>query len=38
MRPALEDYDAALSGTKVRDWFVNHFKVKDARLHRMLGV
>lgn len=22
----------------VRDWFVNHFKTKDARLHRKLGV
>ncbi|RTL71414.1 MAG: hemerythrin-like metal-binding protein [Hyphomicrobiales bacterium] len=22
----------------VRDWFVNHFKTRDARLHRMLGV
>ncbi len=22
----------------VRDWFVNHFKSKDARLHRQLGV
>lgn len=32
-----EDYRAALSGT-VRDWFVNHFKSKDARLHSKLGV
>jgi hemerythrin len=24
--------------TAVRDWFVNHFKTKDARLHRLLGV
>ncbi|GBD44805.1 Bacteriohemerythrin [bacterium HR40] len=24
--------------TRVRDWFVNHFKTKDARLHRLLGV
>lgn len=31
------DYEAALS-TAVRDWFVNHFKTKDARLHRLLGV
>lgn len=31
------DYGAALSA-KVRDWFINHFKFKDARLHRMLGV
>ena len=22
----------------VRDWFVNHFKTKDARLHKLLGV
>lgn len=22
----------------VRDWFVTHFKTRDARLHRMLGV
>lgn len=31
------DYEAALSST-VRDWFVEHFKTKDARLHRQLGV
>ena len=31
------DYKASLSST-VRDWFVNHFKTKDARLHRLLGV
>ena len=31
------DYEAALSSA-VRDWFVNHFKTKDARLHRLLGV
>ncbi len=30
-------YSDALSRT-VRDWFVNHFKSKDARLHRKLGV
>jgi hemerythrin len=24
--------------TTVRDWFVNHFKTKDARLHGKLGV
>lgn len=30
-------YGEALSRT-VRDWFVNHFKSKDARLHRKLGV
>jgi len=32
-----EDYRSALSGT-VRDWFVNHFKSKDARLHGKLGI
>ncbi len=31
------DYANALSEA-VRDWFVNHFKTKDARLHKMLGV
>jgi len=31
------DYEAAL-GCAVRDWFVNHFKTRDARLHRLLGV
>jgi hypothetical protein len=31
------DYGAAL-GETVRAWFVNHFKTRDARLHRMLGV
>lgn len=30
-------YDEALSAA-VRDWFVDHFKTKDARLHKMLGV
>jgi len=30
-------YDEALSSA-VRDWFVDHFKTKDARLHRLLGV
>lgn len=30
-------YEAKLSSV-VRDWFVNHFKSKDARLHRRLGV
>ena len=32
-----DDYAGALSDA-VRDWFVNHFKTKDARLHRLLGV
>lgn len=31
------DYKKALSAA-VRDWFVNHFKTKDARLHKQLGV
>jgi len=31
------DYTDALS-KKVGDWFVGHFKTKDARLHRRLGV
>ena len=30
-------YRDALSDT-VRDWFVNHFKSKNARLHKQLGV
>jgi hemerythrin len=30
-------YGDTLSCT-VRDWFVNHFKSKDARLHKRLGV
>ncbi len=31
------DYEEAL-GRAVRDWFVDHFKTKDARLHKKLGV
>lgn len=31
------DYEAALAGA-VRDWFVEHFRTKDARLHKKLGV
>lgn len=31
------DYGETL-GETVRAWFVNHFKTRDARLHRMLGV
>jgi len=31
------DYETVLAPA-VRDWFVNHFKTKDARLHKMLGV
>jgi hemerythrin len=37
MDGATADYGSALSAT-VRDWFVNHFKSKDARLHKKLGV
>ena len=45
IRDIMDDYEAgaytdagqALAST-VRDWFVNHFKTKDARLHRLLGV
>lgn len=31
------DYREALAGA-VRDWFVDHFKTKDARLHKKLGI
>ena len=31
------DFEDALAHA-VRDWFVDHFKTKDARLHKMLGV
>jgi hemerythrin-like metal-binding protein len=34
---AYADASDALA-TTVRDWFVNHFKTKDARLHKKLGV
>ena len=37
MDEAETDYSEALSAT-VRDWFVGHFKSKDARLHKKLGV
>ena len=33
---AYTDYSAALSA-HLRDWFTEHFKTKDARLHKMLG-
>jgi hemerythrin len=32
-----QDYRERLSKT-VRDWFIDHFKSKDARLHRKLGI
>ncbi len=41
IRDIMDSAPAAYAGslsTVVRDWFVNHFKSKDARLHRMLGV
>ena len=31
------DYSGSLTEA-VQDWFVNHFKTKDARLHKLLGV
>lgn len=37
MDGATTQYANSLS-TVVRDWFVNHFKSKDARLHKKLGV
>jgi hemerythrin len=37
MDEAQSDYGVALS-TTVRDWFVNHFKSMDARLHGALRV
>jgi hemerythrin len=37
MDSASTAYASSLS-TVVRDWFVNHFKSKDARLHKKLGV
>ena len=37
MDSASTAYASSLS-TVVRDWFVSHFKSKDARLHRTLGV
>ncbi len=30
-------YDEALANA-VRDWFVDHFKTRDARLHNLLGI
>jgi hemerythrin len=45
IRDIMDDYEAGaysdageVLATTVRDWFVNHFKTKDARLHGMLGV
>lgn len=30
-------YDETLSAA-IHDWFVNHFKTRDARLHKLLGI
>ena len=45
LRDIMDDFDAGTGddykvapGAAVRDWFVNHFKTKDARLHKKLGV
>jgi hemerythrin-like metal-binding protein len=45
LRDIMDDFDAGTDtdykkalGEAVRDWFVNHFKTKDARLHKKLGV
>ncbi len=35
-RGAYADYDEVLSA-HLQSWFTQHFKTKDARLHRMLG-
>lgn len=36
-KKAVPDYRDTLS-TTLSNWFMNHFKTKDARLHRLLGV
>jgi len=45
IRDIMDDFEAGVYSsadealaTTVRDWFVNHFKTKDARLHGKLGV
>lgn len=45
IRDIMDDYDAgdfdgmsAELGRRLQDWFVEHFKARDARLHRLLGV
>lgn len=44
LREIMDGYDGAAGcygealAAVVRDWFVDHFKSKDARLHRTLGV
>ena len=45
IRDIMDDYEAGsyanaddALATTVQEWFVNHFKTKDARLHKQLGV
>lgn len=45
LRDIMDDFDAGTQADykgalalAVRDWFVNHFKTRDARLHKQLGV
>ena len=45
LRDIMDDFDAGTNtdykkalAMAVHDWFVNHFKTKDARLHKKLGV
>jgi hemerythrin len=45
IRDIMDDYEAGsfadagtALATTVQDWFINHFKTKDARLHKQLGV
>jgi len=45
IRDIMDDFEGGVYGaadealaTTVRDWFVNHFKTRDARLHGKLGV
>jgi len=44
IRDIMDEYDAGgyegltrELGKRLQDWFVEHFKTRDARLHRMLG-
>ena len=32
-----QGFSEAVLATRLRDWFAQHFKTKDARLHKMLG-
>jgi len=45
LRDIMDDFDHGTSvdykdalGTTVRNWFIEHFKTRDARLHKMLGI